>query len=97
MADAYTWIKSLPSILRDYGLMIVALSSTVGGLSTGIYQYFDKQEVEAEKIKAIHEVAAGFQSVLAEKPQKQEVRQPACGKCDNSAIKREIEKLKRWH
>ena len=72
----------------------------ITGLSAsgGIAQTFEVAAQKAEKIKAIHEVAIGFQSAMVEKTTtpKIVVRTSSCGNC----LKR-IEKLeetqKRWH
>ena len=66
----------------------------ITGLSAsgGIAQTFEVAAQKAEKIKAIHEVAIGFQSAMIEKTTTPKIVESSCGDC----LKR-IEKLERWH
>jgi len=93
MADAYTWIKGLPDILRSYGLLIMSMIALVG-TSTGGYQYMDKQAAIEDKNNSVREVAIAFQKMIPEaKPEKKAI----IYRSDCNYCKTEIEKLKRWH
>lgn len=82
MADTFTWIKSLPDMIKSYVMLIPWLLTGLGAV-TGGYQYFDKQDViekaVAEKNTAVREVATAFQSVITElEPEK---KGSDCGQC----------------
>ena len=96
MADAIVWADKLPDIIRKW-ILVIPMILAVGGSSTGLYQYFDKQDAIDKKNKDIHEVATAFQKIITElepeqKPTKKIIIQKNCNECMN-----EIEKLKRWH
>lgn len=67
MAEAIIWADKLPDIIKKW-ILIVPMVLAVGGSSTGIYQYFDKQDVIKDKNKAVREVATAFQSMMPESP-----------------------------
>ena len=88
MTDTFTWIKSLPDMIKSYVMLIPWLLTGLGAV-TGGYQYFDKQDVieksAIEKNTAVREVATAFQSMTVEPEPK-----PNCSNCSillNSHIK----------
>jgi len=68
--DIYDKLKVIPELIKSWWVLIPMIIAAFGGGGTGIYQYFDKQEVvvKAEKTKniAVHEVTKAFQDMLAE-------------------------------
>lgn len=104
MTDAIIWADKLPDIIKKWILILPMLLAVIGS-GAGWYQYSDKQDAiikaEAEKNKAIHEVATAFQNAMVEKTitPKIIVRKSSCGKCLKKVetLKLEVNKLKRWH
>lgn len=73
--------------------------TSLGSLSTGGWQYFDKIEIqvaaEQKRIKAVHDVAAGFQMVMSE-PKPIKVIKPNCSKCTQQ-FNILNDRINKWH
>jgi len=58
--DIYDKLKVIPELIKSWWVLIPMIIAAFGGGGTGIYQYFDKQEV------VVKEVTKAFQDMLAE-------------------------------
>jgi len=78
--DKWDKLKVISDVIKDNKLLFMFAISACGSFITNASQYMTNSDLEISKQKAIHEVAKGFQSAIAElepKPQKAY----NCGKC----------------
>jgi len=81
--DIYDKLKIIPELIKTYWAIIIMC----GGLSTGGWQWWDKQDVIIEakqkSNKAVHEVTVAFQNVMIEMEPKEIIVKSTCGNCGN--------------
>ena len=78
--EFYDWVK----LALDNKWLVMLCFTGVSSLLTNANQYMTNSDLETQKIKAVHEVTKGFQSVMEEielerKPIK--VVKSSCGEC----------------
>jgi hypothetical protein len=81
--ELYDWVK----LALDNKWLVIMCFGSLTGVVTGVTQSVTNSDLEASKVKAIHEVARGFQQAMVEmepKPEKriyQKVYKTDCGLC----------------
>lgn len=94
MKDAFDKLKIISDVVKDNKFIFIMLLTSLGSLVANAGQYIENVGLELSKQTAIHEVARGFQSVMAEiepkRTTKRVVIKQNCSKCTillNSHIK----------
>jgi len=89
MKDGWDKLKVISDVVKDNKFIVVICFTGLGSLVTNATQLVANQDLEQEKITAVHEVAAAFQSVMSETEPKKIIVKSNCNQC-----LREIRKLK---
>jgi len=77
--EFYDWIK----LALDNKWLVIACFTGISSMGVNLGQLFESQNQEAEKIKAIREVAIGFQNAMIEIEPKEVVVKYNCNQCLN--------------
>ena len=89
MSTALEWFKAISTSVKDNKMVYLwAFGALTGWIGT-TFQTISLDEKEAEKTTAIHEIAAGFQKVIAEMEPKV-IKPVTVIKKDCSACKRYV-------
>ncbi len=83
MKDAYDKIKILSEVLKNNWPILVLAFTALSSMATNAAQFMNNADLEAEKIKAVREVAIGFQTAMIEIEPKKVVKKSTCGQCKN--------------
>jgi len=81
MKDSWDKLKVVSDVVKDNKLLIVACFTGLGSMVTNGVQLVTNQDLEQEKITAVHEVAKGFQSVMVDLEPKPKKVSSNCNKC----------------
>jgi len=87
--DKWDKIKVISDVVKDNKLFVAMLFTSLGSMATNANQYMNNSDLEISSQQAVHDVAKGFQAVLAEKQDKPQVKVRTCSNCSNLIISHE--------
>jgi len=91
MKDAWDKFKISSDALKANWPIILICLTGLSSAATNMGQYFTNQDLEASKVKAVRDVAIGFQAAMVEIEPKAVVVKSTCNPCGNYLIRHEKE------
>ena len=79
--DAYDKLKILSEVLRNNWPIFVIAFTALGSMATNAAQFVTNQDLETSKVKAVREVAVGFQQAMIKTEPKKIIMKSSCDKC----------------
>jgi len=81
MKDKWDILKIISDAFATNKWLFIACLTGISSMGVNLGQLFESQNQEAEKVKAIREVAIGFQNLMIEIEPKEVIVKSTCNPC----------------